>query len=198
MPEAFGGTGAGAKAPTAQASFLYDPLNDIIVDAKLAPLSTDERTLAKEHLMALRRLTSLKKKLLLFDRGHPSSDLIAALQASHCDFLLRVRSKFSIDLDALDMGVHPFDFPCDYGNTIPLVAVKLALDSGETEMLLTSIQDKRMGAKAFKELYFARWGMEIRINDLKHKVEIENFSSRLESNLYQDFYASVQLHNLVA
>ncbi|MEG0505006.1 MAG: transposase, partial [Raoultibacter sp.] len=139
MPEAFGGTGAGAKAPTAQASFLYDPLNDIIVDAKLAPLSTDERTLAKEHLMALSRLTSIKKKLILFDHGYPSSDLIAALQASHCDFLFRVRSKFSIALDALDMGVDPFDFPCDDGSTIPLVAVKLTLDSGETELLLTSI-----------------------------------------------------------
>ncbi|MEG1196503.1 MAG: transposase, partial [Clostridia bacterium] len=185
--EAFGGTGAGAKAPTAQASFLYDPLNDIIVDAKLAPLSTDERTLAKEHLMALSRLTSIKKKLILFDHGYPSSDLIAALQASHCDFLLRVRSKFSIALDALDMGVHPFDFPCDDGNTIPLVAVKLTLDIGETEMLQTSIQDKRMGAKAFKELYFARWGVEVRINDLKHKVEIENFLGRLENNLYHAF-----------
>ncbi|MEG0836105.1 MAG: transposase, partial [Christensenellaceae bacterium] len=89
--EAFVGTGAGAKVPTAQASFLYNPLNDIVVDAKLAPLSTDERTLAKEHLMALSRLNTIKKKLILFDRGYPCADLIAALQASHCDFLFRVR-----------------------------------------------------------------------------------------------------------
>ncbi|MEG1234856.1 MAG: hypothetical protein RSE18_13590 [Acinetobacter sp.] len=33
---------------------------------------------------------------------------------------------------------------------------------------------------------------------MKHKVEIKNFSGRLENNLYQDFYACVQLLNLVA
>jgi len=42
----YGGTGRNADSPTAQASLLYDVLNDIVVDAKIAPLSTDERTLA--------------------------------------------------------------------------------------------------------------------------------------------------------
>jgi hypothetical protein len=196
--DVFGGTGAGATAPTAQASYLYDVLNDIIVDAHLAPLSTDERTLAKRHLTRLQELPALKKKLILFDRGYPSADMITSVREAGCDFLFRVRSKFHTGLDSLPIGVHDFDFIDENGETLSLTAVKLTLDSGETETLLTSLKDKRMGIKAFKDLYFSRWGVETKIAELKHKIEIENFSGRLENNLYQDFFASVQLLNLVS
>ena len=194
----FGGMGPGAKAATAQASFLYDPLNDVIVDARLAPLAKRERELAKEHLLRLEQLSAIKRKLIIFDRGYPSVDMIQTLRASHCEFLFRVRKKYSLELDALETGLHTIHFPIEDGSSLCLTAIKLSLDSGETETLLTSLQDKRMGLKAFKALYFARWGIETKINDLKHKVEMENFSGRLENNLYQDFYASMQLLNLVA
>jgi hypothetical protein len=187
LPAAFGGMGANAEAPTAQASYLYDVLNDIIADARIAPVSTDERTLAKQHLERLRSLPGVEKPLIIFDRGYPSADMIAALSAAGCDFLFRVRSKFSIKLDALPLGVHDFPFVDDNGETHDLTAVKLMLESGEVETLLTSLKDRRMGIKAFKDLYFSRWGVETKINELKHNIELENFSGRCENTIFQDF-----------
>lgn len=194
----FGGTGPGANAPTAQASYLFDVLNDVIVDAAFEPLSTDERTLAKRHLTHLCQLDTIIKKLILFDRGYPSADMILALQQAGCDFVFRVRRKFNVELDALPLGVHPFRLIGENGESYELRAVKFQLDSGETETLLTSLEDRRMGAKSFKDLYFARWGVETKIGELKRKIEIENFSGQKKLTILQDFYACILLSNFVS
>ncbi|MDR3160922.1 MAG: hypothetical protein LBU28_04835 [Spirochaetaceae bacterium] len=46
----YGATGHELTAATAQVSLPYDIENDIIVDARIEPLSEDERSLAKEHI----------------------------------------------------------------------------------------------------------------------------------------------------
>ena len=96
----YGGTGKTKSSPTAQGSALYDVLNDIVADAAIVPLSTDERTLAKLHIDACRELAPDGKKLLLFDRGYPSFDLIEKLEADGLYYLMRVKSKFNADIDA--------------------------------------------------------------------------------------------------
>jgi hypothetical protein len=194
----FGGTGPNADAPTAQASYLYDVLNDVIADALFAPVSTPERKLAKLHLKRLRQLRAIEKKLLIFDRGYPSADMIAALREAGCDFVFRVRRKFNVELDALPLGVHSFRLVGESDVSYDLRAVKFQLDNGETETLLTSLEDRRMGVKSFKDLYFARWGVETKIGELKRKIEIENFSGRKKLTLLQDFYACVLLSNSVS
>ena len=47
----FGVLGKDGSAPTAQGSVLYDVLNDIVADAAIEPLSTDERTLANRQML---------------------------------------------------------------------------------------------------------------------------------------------------
>lgn len=194
----FGGTGADAAAATAQSSYLYDVLNEFIADALFDPLSSDERTLAKKHLKRFEHMPAIGRKLIIFDRGYPSADMITSLTAANCDFLFRVRRKFNLELDALPLGVHDFSFTGEDGQMHALTAVKLKLDSGETETLLTSLRDRRMGTKAFKELYFARWGVETKIGELKNNVELENFSGRVELTIRQDFYASAALANMLS
>ena len=46
LPAHFGGNGRGAKPPQAQGPICYDVLNDIVVDADIAPLGCDERNMA--------------------------------------------------------------------------------------------------------------------------------------------------------
>jgi len=194
----FGGLGPSATTPTAQVSYLYDVFNDVLVDVRIAPLSTDERTLAKQHLEKLAELPGIKKKLLIFDRGYPSADLIDAVLAAGCDFLFRVRTKFNVNMDILPLGVHAFTLHGEKGEPMETKVIKLTLESGEIETLVTSIRDKRMGVEAFKALYFTRWGVETKIGELKHCIETENFSGRTKETIYQDFFASAYLSNIIA
>ena len=197
LREHFGSSGAGNTSPTAQGSALYDILNDIVADARIEPMSTDERTLAKKHISQLITLESFVEwmELILFDRGYASFELIKELLEAKIHFLMRVRSKFSIAIDELSRGDHLIEL--EQGEEKIIVRVlKFRLDGGEEETLITSIKDRQIGIKAFKVLYFKRWPIETKYDQIKNKLEIENFSGRLVDNILQDFYATMVLTNL--
>jgi hypothetical protein len=60
--------------PMAIASAYYDVLNDLILDARIAPLDQDERSLAAEHL-----ILSHENDLILYDRGYPDSGCLPCI-----------------------------------------------------------------------------------------------------------------------
>ena len=199
LKEYFGGSGVGNTSPTAQGSLLYDILNDLVVDARIEPMATDERTIAKMHINQLAGIESFEKgkELIVFDRGYPSFELIKELLEKGIHFIMRVRKKFSTGIDELGRGDHAIEL--ERGDEkIPVRVIKFRLNGGEEETLITDIQDKRQGMKAFKALYFKRWPIETKYNQIKNRLEIENFSGRLVDNIRQDFYATMILTNLVA
>jgi hypothetical protein len=187
------GRADGGSGVTAQASCLYDVLNDIIGDAHLEPITTDERTLCLRHLKHLCGMESFKKELVIMDRGYASAELIKTFLDANVRFLMRVRKKFNLDIDALPIGDHRCTL-----EQIPLRVVKFVLPSGEIETLITDLFDKRLGERAFKALYFKRWPVETKYGELKHKLEIENFSGRTKEAVYQDFYITAYLSNIIA
>ena len=199
MREHFGTSGAGNTSPTAQGSILYDVLNDIVMDAQIEPMSTDERALARLHINQLIKLESYEKwkELILFDRGYPSFYLIKELLENKINFLMRVRKKFSTEIDDLGRGDHIISLE-QGGERIRVRAIKFRLDSGEEETLITNIQGKKPGLKAFKMLYYKRWPIETKYDQLKKKLEIENFSGRLVDNIRQDFYATMVITNMAS
>lgn len=195
LRETFGKTGStgGGSGVAAQSSCLYDVLNDIIGDAYLEPIATDERTLALRHLKHLENMESYGKELVIMDRGYASAKLIQAFLDANVRFLMRVRKKFNLDIDSFPVGDHRYTL-----GQIPVRVVKFLLPSGEIETLITDLFDKRMGESAFKTLYFKRWPVETKFGELKHKLEIENFSGRTKEAVYQDFYITAYLSNIIA
>jgi len=195
----FGGRGADKGSPTAQGSILYDILNDVVMDALIDPAKTGEQTQAREHIKHLQGLESFEggKELIIFDRGYASRELIQGLMDKKIDYLMRVRTKFSKEIDALGLGVHPLEL--EHGKKrIPLRVIKLELDSGETETLITSLKDTKYAVEDFKWLYFKRWPIETKYDAIKKKLEVENFSGKLADNIRQDFYATMTLANIAA
>ena len=195
----YGTTGRGESAATAQSSVLYDVLNDIIIDARLEPVATDERSLALQHVEHLRSLPSFKRELVLFDRGYASFDLIQAFlqEAYPITFLFRLRTKFNVEIDKLPVGDHPFTLT-NGELSFDLRVVKFKLNTGEVETLLTNLWDEDLSLQDFKELYFKRWSIETKFGELKHKLEIENFSGRTQLALLQDFFITAFLSNIVS
>jgi hypothetical protein len=193
----FGTSGKGGTSPTGQGSMLYDILNDIVMDARIEPMSCDERELAMRHVKRLCRMESFRewKELIVFDRGYPSYDLIRGLLERKIHYVMRVREKFSTAIDALGLGDHRVELVQGTERT-PVRVLKFPLPSGIIETLVTDIRDTAYGAEAFKELYFKRWPVETKYDMLKKKLEIENFSGRLVDNIRQDFFATMVLTNL--
>jgi len=112
---------------------------------------------------------------------------------------MRVREKFSIAIDVLPYGDHHGILIKKKGyEDIPLRVIKFALPSGETETLITDIADNRIGILAFKELYFKRWPIETKYDEIKNKLQVENFSGRTVSAIKQDFFIIMYMANVLA
>ena len=197
----YGGMGTDSKSPTAQGSILYDIYNDLILDARIAPLKVPERELASQHI---ERLTSLKyfgKELIIFDRGYPSYDLMKELANKGITFVMRVKRNFNEKIDMMEIGcnknfVIPSPNKREWG--LQVRVIKFELPSEETETLITNLFDKRMGANAFRELYFKRWPVETKYDIVKNKLEIEHFSGLTDNTIKQEFYATMYMSNYAA
>jgi hypothetical protein len=197
--EYFGTSGAGNSSPCAQGSILYDIENDLVVDARIEPMARDERTLAEEHIKKLTKMETFGKELILFDRGYPSIGLIGVLFEAGIDFVMRVREKFDLGIDALGLGDHRVTLEKGGRGPVEVRVVKFRLGGGEVETLMSSLMDtKRYKRGSFKALYFKRWPIETKYDEVKGKLEAENFSGILADNIRQDFYAAMTLVNIAA
>jgi hypothetical protein len=59
---------------------------------------------------------------------------------------------------------------------IQVRAIMFRLASGEREALITNLEKGEMKVPTFLEMYYRRWPIETRHNQLKQKFELENFS----------------------
>ncbi|MGO5064095.1 MULTISPECIES: transposase [unclassified Clostridium] len=76
--------------------------------------------------------------------------------------------------------------------------LKFELESGITKTLITNIFDESFSVSDFKKLYFKRWGIEVKYNEIKNKLQIENFTGKTVISIEQDFYATIYLSNMVS
>ena len=178
-------------SPSARADIALDVLNDRIVEAEFGPLSGDERSMAKEHVRKLKGRIRMEGTAFLFDRGYPSKELIEAILQANAHFIMRVRRKFNLDVDAAPMGSSVIIL-----DGIRVRAVKFILPSSQTETLIADLFD--MEESVFQELYFLRWSVEEKYDVVKNKLELPNFTGRSVNVLYQDFWISMLLANVAS
>ena len=77
--------------------------------------------------------------------------------------------------------------------------LRVELDSGETEILVTSLTDtNKFSYDIFSELYHLRWPVEEDYKNIKYRLEAENFSGKSVLSIYQDFHAKLFSKNLAA
>jgi Transposase DDE domain len=214
VKQEFGTHKFGPKAESEQSlaitSVLFDPLNLIMLDAKIAPYASSERKLLNDHFDKLNA-----GDILLLDRGYPSLALFFLLKAKGIDFCIRMKEdwwtevkkfnesgenerivKFSLpkkDQKALK------DYPEMISTEIECKLVSFTLESGEKEILCTSLTDaETYPYEDFFELYHLRWGIEECYKLFKLKAEVENFSGKTSIAVKQDFYAKMFLMTLTA
>lgn len=155
----------------ALASVLYDVENRIALDVILAPIRKSEKDLAIVHLAHIQQ-----DDLIICDRGYGSYELIAEILKNKGHFVIRLSTRTFKQANAMYRDttkhdvvttIHPqpelvrkitrgyLSLP----NKIPIRFVKVLLDTGEIEILATSLVDQTTYPRSlFKELYWKRWG----------------------------------------
>jgi hypothetical protein len=75
--------------------------------------------------------------------------------------------------------------------------VRVILDNGDTEVLVTSLTDENLYTVSdLKELYHLRWGIETFYGIVKERLCLENFTGKNVEAVRQDFYSTVFVSGL--
>ena len=184
------------KVARAKATGLYDVENDMILTSVIGKYRASERTQAEELINKLGDI-GFSNDLILFDRGYPSRDFILFIENKKIHYLMRVSSAFLkvvVNAPNADQIIE-----IKYkGKIIKMRVLKFELDLGMTEVLITNIFDQSFSVADFKVLYFKRWGIEVKYNELKNRLQVENFSGETPIAIEQDFYATMYLSNMVS
>lgn len=139
---------------------------------------------------------SKQKDLILFDRGYPSSELFSYMIENDIDFLMRSSRTYSNAIKNATKDDQIIEI--NYKQKLYKVRViRFMLSSSEEEILITSLIDKNMRVEDFKELYFMRWGIEIKYDELKNRLQIESFTGTIKIAIEQDFYSTIYLSNMI-
>ena len=76
-----------------------------------------------------------------------------------------------------------------------LRCVRIQLSSGAEEILITNLERAEFPKRDLKKLYSLRWGIETSFNYLKNAVFVEEFTSRTENGLAQEYFVSLLIYN---
>jgi len=197
--------GISGRRTMALASVMYDVLNRVAVDARLERCDAYEVAIAKQHLQH-----TTTSDLVIYDRGYCSFRMMALTTQAHTDFLIRCRSHRSFAVaEEMLAGKGPDDVVVTVKpskNTkvrlrneglpteLTVRFVRVTLDTGEYEVLATSLTDTNTYPTAcFKELYYLRWHIETFYGTLKTRLHLENFTGFSPEAIRQDFFATIFL-----
>ena len=183
----------------ALSSSLYDVLNEIVIDATIAPFSASERELAEKHIDFLAEIKH-DKELIIFDMGYPSAKLIEYIKEKGFKFLMRCNSTF---ISGMKRKMTSDDCIIEHKfknskEKIKIRLIRIVLSTGVEEYLITNIYDDEFTLDDFYKLYHLRWEIETNYGDIKNKLELENFSGTSPLAIKQDFYATMFLRNMAS
>jgi hypothetical protein len=208
------GPNADSQRSIAIGSMLYDVLNQLIIDAQLAPYKNNGNKKASERVLLKEHMKKVKEgDLLLLDRGYPSLALFFLFKAMGVEFCVRMKTcwwkqvrefKESGEKERVITFTLPekdrhqlSDYPGWADKIIACRLVRVELEDGEDEILCTSLTDPDCyPIEDFKDLYHLRWNEEEAYKLLKCRIELENFSGKTARAVKQDFHAKVFLMTL--
>ncbi len=200
---------AGGVCPKARVSQMFDVLNQVSLDGLILPKAVGERAAAALHFVHL-----TAEELVLLDAGYPAFWLFALIMAKEAHFCARMTlAGWKVVERFIASGrreqivtVYPGyearkacqarGLPTD---PLTLRLLRIDLDSGEVEVLATSLTDTQGYPYAlFKELYHHRWPVEEDYKAFKARLAVENWSGKSVLAVYQDFHAKLFTKNLTA
>lgn len=193
--------------PCGRSVVYYDVLNQMPIASTLAPCTRSEADVA----LAVRPAFA-PTDLILCDRGFPSYEFLTTFCAANTHVVARCsRRSFAAAQGLLAEDGPPsrlatLTIPrrkraafqaAGLPLTVTLRFVRVVLDTGEVEVLATSLLDETtVPTTCFKALYELRWGIETFYDRLKTRLALEHFTGTTVEAVTQDFFATILLSGL--
>jgi len=198
----------GTAYPEGRISVLYDLLNRLGVDARLAPSKVGEVSLAIEQAAVVPA-----GDVVINDRGFTGFVYLAEHQHRGVHVIGRCSTgSFAAAQELFRLNranrsvVTKIYAPADQrtalkaqGLPLELVVrfVSLRLPDGKLEVLVSTLLEKQeYPTEEFLDVYHRRWNHETFYHVLKSRLDLENFSGQTVEAIRQDFHAAVLLCNL--
>lgn len=198
----------GTAYPEGRISVLYDLLNRLGVDARLASSKVGEVSLAIEQAALVPA-----GDVVINDRGFTGFVYLVEHQHHGVQVIGRCSTgSFAAAQQLFRLNranrsvVTKIYAPADQraalkarGLPLELVVrfVSLRLPDGKLEVLVTTlIEEQDYPTEEFLEVYHRRWNHETFYHVLKSRLDLENFSGETVEAIRQDFHAAVLLCNL--
>ena len=198
------------RVPSTRILATFDILNKIIYRVDLHNQKSSEITHAYPNVERLP-----KDAIYIYDRGFDGYGLPFLHRRHGSYYVLRVKKGLSPDIvdfvnspdneriiqvllrdrayrSLRDLGLNP-----EWKVTFPVRLVKVTLKSGEVEVLMTNLMDrKRFHYKKIVELYGWRWGVETAFHNLKSFLQLALTSAYTQPGVEQDLWATFWNYNI--
>lgn len=186
----------GKDSAGATSSTMTDVINGIVIDATIQPYKTSEREMAIGHCEKIKEYLNRDKSIIICDRGYPSYDFLGYMYDNHFKFVMRVKEQFT-NMRTLGQQDGEVYLKCRK-KMRTLRTIKVKLSDETTEYLITNLAKEEMTVENFKELYFLRWGIESKYQEIKNRIMLEEFSGSKVISIKQDYFISMFLSNISA
>lgn len=190
------------------AGVLYDVRNEIAIGAQLGPLQAEKNFLLNDLWSGTR-----PGDLIVMDRLFDDYTVIATANKDRREVLVRCpRNSFAVVNEfwgsdeterlatlQVPQTAKTRNYVRQHGlpKTVPVRLIKFTLETGEVEVLLTTLCDRRRyPISEFKEVYHWRWNEETFFDRVKNIFELERFSGFSETAIKQDFFGVIFLATL--
>lgn len=199
----------GTPLTYARLSQAYDLLNNLTLDAIMSTYDDNEHNLALRHTAVFK-----PGDLVVCDRNYASFWMFALLNSKNVDFCFRLKvgswktARYLVDSQEQETSAEIYPSKQSAKKCIELGISKapirlrficITLDTGEKEVLVTSLTDhEQYPYSVFSQLYQFRWQVEESYKTMKSRLEMENFSGKSCLSVQQDFHAKIFSCNLTA
>lgn len=200
-------------------STYYDVLNKYTLDTIVQAYDYSEVEMLKEHIKTINneKIIDSFKSIVIADRNYRSLSFFYNSIKTDQKFLIRIGTKvykeetskmktndeiIEIKYERNRINYYKNSDPELYkylkqGNTIKIRCIKVTLDTGEIEYLLTNLETNEFDTVEINELYNLRWKTELNYRHLKNDIKIECITSSKEILIKQDIYSQVLVSNIL-
>ena len=184
---------------------MVDTQKDFVLSSNISYKDISELEHALFHLKEVSNELDLTKTITVYDRGYNATEIMLLTTLLDSYFVIRAKkSTFKKQQEKMKTNDETFKISLNnskinrfHNNELKEYArilksmkiriVKVKLNNGTTETLITNIPEEIAQSSELKELYGDRWTVEKDFDRLKNKLQIEKFTGRKKIRVEQDF-----------